>query len=174
MISIGLLVYAKRFQFAADLWHWKHGNETMIGNYKVPAPKHWLITNFGDDAPSLLNTSPKFPKDGKFHTTAVITFLDWRVEARRIDFWLSLERQWFARDHVEGVQENTVKFGGESITCIGGREMSAILANKPNVPKTDIVSLNCMSEHGLNILFVGEPSDVQPFYEFLSQIRYQK
>jgi hypothetical protein len=174
IISIGSFVYAKRFQFAAELWHWRHGNKTMIGNYEAPVPTHWLISDLHHELFTLVNTTPTFPKDAKFYMTAVITFLNWRVEARRLDSWLSLERQWLARDHVERVEENTVKFGDESITCIGGREMSAMLGNKPNVPETDIVSLNCMSEHGLNILFLGEPSGVQPFYTFLSQIRRQK
>lgn len=148
----------------------------MIGNYEVPVPKHWLISDLDDELFTLMNTSPNFPKDGEFHTTAVITFLSWRVEARRLDFWLSFERQGLARHHVEGVEENTVKFGDESITCIGGRELGAILSDAPNtrMPKIDAISLDCMSKRGLNVLFVGEPYDVQPFYAFLSEIRRQE
>jgi len=86
-------------------------------------------------------------------------------------FWLSHQRQWLARGEVESVEEKTLKFGDESITCVGGKQLKAVLRDKPNHPETDIISLNCMSERGLNILFVGEPSDVRPFYTFLSEIR---
>jgi hypothetical protein len=64
-----------------------------------------------------------------------------------------------------------LNFGDESITCIGGRELNAILRGNPNHLETDIISRNCMSLRGLNILFVGEPSDLQSFNAFVSQIR---
>jgi hypothetical protein len=85
--------------------------------------------------------------------------------------WLSLQRQALARQDVKSVEEKTLKFGNESITCIGGLQLAAILRSNPNQFETDIVSLDCMSERGLNIAFVGEPSDLQPFYKFVSQIR---
>ncbi len=177
IISIGYFVYVKRFQIAAELWHWRHGNQTIIGNYQVPVPKHWLITELGYEASTLVNTSSNFPKDGKLHTSAAIIispFQNWSVGAN--GFWLAHERQRLVRENVEIVAVNTVKFENESITCIGGRELNAILGDASNarMPKMDAISLNCMSERGLNVLFVGEPSDVQPFYRFLSQIRHRK
>ena len=64
-----------------------------------------------------------------------------------------------------------MNFADESITCIGGRELNAILRSNPNHLETDIISRNCMSQSGLNILFVGEPSDLQSFNALVSQIR---
>ncbi len=55
--------------------------------------------------------------------------------------------------------------------CVGGRQLNAILRGNPHHLETDIISLNCMSERGLNILFVGEPSDLQSFSTLVSQIR---
>jgi hypothetical protein len=86
-------------------------------------------------------------------------------------FWLSLQRQRLARDEVESVEEKTLNLGDESITCIGGRGLKATLRDNPNHLETDIISRNCMSQRGLNILFVGEPSDLQSFNAFVSQIR---
>jgi hypothetical protein len=79
-----------------------------------------------------------------------------------MEFWVSLQKQRLASEQAESVEEKTLKFGGESITCVGGPELNAALGKKPNHPRTDAVSLNCMSERGLNVLFVGEPSDIQP------------
>lgn len=176
IISIGSFLYVRRLQLAAELWHWQHGNKTAIGNYDVPVPKHWLISDQDYTGLTIVNTAPNFPKDGKFHTTPVISVFPFRsfpVDAHRIDFWVSLERQRLAREHVKTVEENTVRLGNESMTCIGGQEFEEMLgdAQKTGVPEIGAVSLNCMSDRGLNILFVGEPSDVQPFYAFLSQIR---
>jgi hypothetical protein len=177
---LGFIYHANRFRLAAQTWHWRHGYSAAMGNYEVPVPEHWLI--LGDDsvAFTLMNTSQaRPPRDGKLHTAAVITvfpFRNWPAEAKRADSWLSFKRQWLAREDVKAVEETTVKFGNDSIICVGGRELSAVLRNASNVSasETDIVSLDCMSERGLEVLFVGEPSDLEPFYTFLSQIRSQR
>jgi hypothetical protein len=105
---------------------------------------------------------------------AVITVFPFRQRSIGPDgvaFWLLQQRQSLARDEVQSVEEKTLKFGDESITCTGGRQLSAILSNAPNHLETDVISLNCISERDLNILFEGEPSDLQSFYTFVSQIR---
>jgi len=145
-----------------------------MGNYEVPVPEHWLITDQNSVTFTLMNSARNVPRDAKFHTTAVVTVFPFRQRAigpEGLAFWLSLQRQGLARDEVESVEEKTLKFGDESITCIGGRQLNAILRKSPNHLETDIISLDCMSERGLRILMVGEPSDLQSFYTFVSQIR---
>lgn len=145
-----------------------------MGNYEVPVPEHWLIIDQNLVAFTLMNFAPNEPRDAKVETTAVVTVFPFRQRAighEGLAFWLSLQRQWLAREEVESVEEKTLRLGEESITCIGGRQLNAILRGNPNHLETNIVSLNCMSERGLNILFVGEPSDLQFFYTFVSQIR---
>jgi hypothetical protein len=94
-----------------------------------------------------------------------------------IAFWLSQQRELLVRDKVEAVEEKTLKFGDESITGIGGRQLSAMLRSMPNrlqskpLLQTDIISLNCVSERGLHISFEREPSDLQSFYTLVSEIR---
>ena len=174
VFMLGYLAYAKRYQLAAKFWHWRHGNSMAMGNYEVPVPEHWFISDQNHVAFTMMNTAPNLPRDHKFHTTAVVTVFPFRQRAIGPDglaFWLSLQRQRLARDEVESVEEKTLNFGGESITCIGGRELKAILRGNPNHLETDIISRNCMSQRGLNILFVGEPSDLQSFNAFVSQIR---
>jgi hypothetical protein len=171
---LGCICYLYRYPLAAKMWHWKHGYSTTMGNYEVPVPEHWLITEQDFVSFTLTNSTSNLPRDAKFHMRAVITVFPFRqsgIGPDGVAFWLSQQRQWLARDEVESVEEQMLKFGGEPITCIGGRQLSAILRGKPNLPKTDVISLNCMSERGLNILFEGEPSDLQSFYTFVSQIR---
>jgi hypothetical protein len=145
-----------------------------MGNYELPVPEHWFITDQNYVGFTMMNTAPNLPRDHKFHTTAVVTVSPFQQRAIGPDglaFWLSVQRQRLARDEVESVEEKTLNFGDESITCIGGRELSTILRGKPNHLETDIISRDCMSQRGLNILFVGEPSDLQSFNSFVSQIR---
>jgi hypothetical protein len=174
---LGFFYHANRFRLAAQIWHWRHGYNAAMGNYEVPVPEHWLILDGDSVAFTLVNTSPV--RDGRLSTTAVITvfpFRSWPTEAKRADSWLSFKRQGLAREHVKAVEERRAKFGEDSVICVGGRELSAVFHNASSVSgaETDIVSLDCMSERGLEVLFVGEPSDLEPFYTFLSQIRSQR
>jgi hypothetical protein len=174
LLALGSIYYRYRYPLIAKIWHWQHGYSTTMGIYEVPVPEHWLIIDQDFVAVTLMNSAPKVPRDTKFHTAAVITVFPFRqssIGSNGVAFWLSQQRQWLARDEVQSVEEKTLKFGDESITCTGGRQLSAILPSAPNHLDTDIISLNCMSERGLQILFVGEPSDVQSFYTFVSQIR---
>lgn len=136
-------------------------------------PEHWLILSSDSVAFTLLSTSPaRPPRDGKLHTAAVVTvfpFRNWPTYAKGVDSWLSLDRQRLAREDVKAVEEKTVKFGNGFVICVAGRELSAILCNASNVSAagTDIVSRDYMSERGLEVMFVGEPSDLELFYTFL-------
>jgi hypothetical protein len=174
LLVVAYISYRYRYPLTAKIWHWKHGYSTTMGNYEVPVPEHWLITDQNYVAFTLMNSAPNIHRDAKVHMTAVVNVFPFRQRAigpEGLAVWLSVQRQSLAREEVESVEEKTLKFGDESIICIGGRQLSAILRGNPNHLETDIVSLNCMSERGLNILFEGEPSDVQSFYTFVSQIR---
>jgi hypothetical protein len=173
---LGFVAFAERYQLAATFWHWRHGNSTRMGNYEVPVPEHWFISLQNGETLTMMNTAPNFPRDHKFHGTAVVTVSTYLQRAIGSDghglpFWLSFQRQRLAHDEVDSVEEKTLNFGDESITCIGGREMSAILRGNPHHIETDIISRSCMSQRGLYIVFQGEPSDLQFFNNLVSQIR---
>jgi hypothetical protein len=127
----------------------------------------------------MANTSPTPPpRDDKFHTTAVVTVdVDLSVVRRNLkdagwmENWLSFERRQLADQKVEAATEKTLKLEEESITCFGGKELKAALKDRFNLPQIEAVSLNCSSDRGLSVMFVGESSDVEPFYTLLSQIR---
>jgi hypothetical protein len=138
-------------------------------------PKHWVVLDQDYAGVTIMNTAPaNLPRDQKLHTTALITVSLSRQRAIGRSgpaLWLSLERQRLARAKIESVEEKTLNFGDESITRIGGRELAAIIKDNPTHIETDIISRNCMSQRGLNIMFVGEPSDLQSFEALVSQIR---
>lgn len=177
--AIAFILFANRYSIEAKVWHWRHGYSTTVGGYEIPVSDHWLV--FSEDSASLTiaNISrAQHRRDGKFHIAAVIS-VDVRLHrsgerpatVSRREFWVTFERQRLVSEKVESIEEKTLKFGDEPLTCIGGMELAALMRNKSGLPQTDIMSLDCMSESGLNVRFVGEPSDVQPFYTFVSQIR---
>ena len=144
VFMLGYLAYAKRYQLAAKFWHWRHGNSMAMGNYEVPVPEHWFIYDQNYAAFTMMNTAPNLPRDHKFHTTAVITVAPFQLRAIGPDglaFWLSVQRQWLARDEVESVEEKTLNFGDESVTMYDGKTQFLIqnpinryLINSPMLP----------------------------------------
>ena len=172
IIALGYLPYVKRNQLAAKIWHWRHGYSTRMGNYDVPVPEHWLLDQ-NSVALTLVNTAPTLPRrDGKFHTTAVVSVFPFRpIGTGQIEFWLSLQRQRLEREGVKSAVEKRLSLDDEAVICIGGSELSAIMRHEKAFPDTSSISLSCLSDQGLEILFIGEPSDLQPFYTFVSQIR---
>ena len=133
LILVGYVSYAYRYRVAAKIWHWKHGYSASMGNYVVPVPEHWLILDENSVAFTLVNTSSKRPKqDGKFRTAAVINFFpraNLIVEPSRVDVWLSLRKQQLANEQIDPIELKTLRFGSESIICIGGGELDALAKN---------------------------------------------
>ena len=92
-----------------------------------------------------------------------------------INFWLQWKRQQIEQHGVKSVEEKRVAFDNDTAVCIGGSEMrDVIMRDTTKAPPTDIVSLECKSESGLHVLFMGEASDLQPFYTWLLEIRTHK
>jgi hypothetical protein len=180
MAAIAFVLYVNQYSIEAKVWHWKHGYSTTIGKYEIPVPDHWLVRTENSTNLGLMNIAPiRYPRDGKFRVPTMINvdvYLQQRGDhatgAGWEDSWLTHQRRLLASDKVESVEEKTLQFANESMTCVGGKELSAMLRDKPNLSQmVDVVSLNCMSEGGLSLMFVGEPSEVQPFYTFASQIQ---
>jgi hypothetical protein len=175
VIIPALFAYGRRYQLAAKIWHWRHGYSTTMGKYEVPVPEHWLPFIQDSAGFTLLNAVPTVARrDGKFHITAVVNLSLLRHSTNgvsQMESWLSIQRERLEREGVKASTEKRLNFEDEAVVCIGGSELTAIMRHEKAFPDTSVISLNCMSDHGLEIQFVGEPSDLQPFYTFVSQIR---
>ena len=115
LVALGYFAYTKRYQLAAKIWHWRHGYSTRMGNYDVPVPEHWLILSRSSVAFTLMDTAKTSPRqDSKFHTAAVVDIFPFRnrsIGTDKLDFWLSLKRQWLERDGVKSIEEKKLSFG---------------------------------------------------------------
>ena len=112
---------------------------------------------------------------------SVFPFRRSSFDANKVELWLGIRRQQLSGEGVENVEEKRLQFGDERASCIGGSELSAALRALRTVNTdeklyvhaalTNIFSVECMSDRGLNVRFVGEPQDREHFYKFVSQIR---
>jgi hypothetical protein len=170
ILALGYFSYTRRYQIAAKLWHWRHGNTVTLGKYKIPVPEGWLINSApaGLTAFILVNTAPARYRDRKFHAPAVINFASFQpIGTSRLDSWLTDERQRLEREGVKAVTERTLHLADETVVCIGGNELREMI--KGAGVDTDVISLHCKSDGGLDVLFVGDPTDVD-FYTLLAQV----
>jgi hypothetical protein len=177
--AISFIVYANRNSIAAKVWHWRHGYAANIGAYDIPVPGDWLVLAESSTDLTLANISAvRRQRDGEFHAGTIISadvssyqLQEFTTRPGWRESWVLSERQRLASEKAEAVEEQTIKFADESVICVGGKQLAAIVRDMPNLPQFDTISLNCMSERGLSIQFFGEPSDVLPFYTFVSQIQ---
>ena len=179
LLLIGYVIFAHRYAIETKVWHWRHGYSTTIDGYEIPVPEHWLVLTQEYKYLTMVNISPNPPRDhSKIHTAPIVTVnvglfsragasgdTDW------MSTWASLQRKRLVDNKVESVVDKTLNFANESVSCIGGNELDALLRDRPDLPRTRAVSLDCVSARGLDVMFVGEPSDVESFYVLLSQIR---
>lgn len=159
VIVLGFVIYAKRYQIAAKIWHWKYGYVSKMDNYDVPIPEGWYLDQNRTDF-TLINTARSSPsRDGNLHSTFFVRVHPGRhpIGAREMEFWRSIERQRLDRG-LTTVLDNTLRFDDEDMICIGGGG-------------TRVVSLNCASAQGLSIMFIGAGADLETFYTWVSQIR---
>lgn len=179
LIAIGYFLLAHRYTIEARVWHWRHGYSTTIGDYEIPVPAHWLVLTQDNEHLTMVNTSPNQVRgDNRIHIAPVVT-VDARLFSRArvsggtdwMSVWAALERKRLADNKVESVVDKTLNFPSESVSCLGGNERDALLRDRPDLPRTQAVSLHCATAHGLDVMFVGDPSGVEFFYLLLSQIR---
>ena len=141
-----------------------------MGNYEVPVPKHWLVTDRDSVAFTLVNTAVKPRRDAKFGSSVTVFPFRSRVGTPvDLDFWVSFERASLQRKGVKYLEEERLNLGDQAALCIGeSHQRDGILRD------TDVITLDCKSAYNLEVLFLGERSDLQPFYSFISEIRRRK
>lgn len=175
---VGYLILPQEYEIKAKIWHWRHGYSTTIDGYEIPVPAHWLVVSQTYERLTMVNISRNRPREhGKSYTAPLVTvnvgLLSLAKDSGRTAWmskWASLQRKRLADNKVASVAGKTLNFENETISCIGGNELDALLRDRPDLPRTRVVSLDCMSDHGLDVRFVGQPPDVESFYVLLSQI----
>ena len=98
IIVVGALwAFSRSARAQARVWHWRHGNWTEVGNYKVPVPDRWLVRNTDDpDLIILIDTEAAESHDPVMATNVIdVVFL--RRPPKDVESWKASTREMFKR-----------------------------------------------------------------------------
>ena len=170
VLAIGYVVYGRRAQIEAKIWHWRHGNSVNVGAYIVPVPDQWLVFDYEDPTAATLIDTRVHKTPDPLSAVDVITVIALSSPARDLDFWASFQRQWLERSGLRDIMQRTLQADDEVLICLGGYQFRDAL----KVPNSTAVSLECQSSGRLSLIFSGHASGLPEFYSIASQIRKRK
>lgn len=170
VLTLGYVVYSRRFDILARVWHWKNGDFASVGKYEMPVPRHWFVKVEPSGLTFLTDTrSPR--KASAFFGINVITIDSLPMPTRDLDSWKSYKKQWLIKKGISSPEERSLSFEGEDVVCLGGDEFNEVI----KLPYTgDVVSVDCLSSVSLHLMFVGQQPDLKLFYSLIPKIRKQK
>jgi hypothetical protein len=167
LLAIGVAAYLLRFQIQARVWHWRYGYSMTVGRYEVPVPEYWLVERY-ESTTLVTLVDTRFRKSPHaFSRAGSIMVSSGPSGPIDVNFWSSETRRRLEHDGVPDMQENTLSLDYDTMACLGGRQLAAIA----HVPTLAVVSLTCLSSHGLNLIYTGPASGVPEFYAIASAIR---
>jgi hypothetical protein len=151
---VGWFVFAKRFQLAAEIWHWRYGHSVAIRDYQVPVPDGWLVWASGESDVAM--TMPTGQGDQDFVSIGRTC-----CGSDHLDAWKEMQEHNLRGRGITDVREKTLQPAGETVVCIGhaGPHFS------------DFLSIECVSTGKLNALYFGRQAGLEDFYAIVSQVR---
>lgn len=166
----GWFGYSRRFQIAAKIWHWRHGYFTRVGDYVVPVPEHWLVEEVTFETVELVDTSARGPrKDPLWGINVIMVGCVRTTGTPNLDFWKTYRQQQMERHGARYIEERTLHVADNTVVCLGGHQFR----DEMHFPSS-IVSVECASTSTLQLMFVGQQSNLEDFYTLVSQIRKQR
>lgn len=167
-------VYARRLQIETQIWHWRHGHATTVGDYEVPVPDTWYPQWVNNGWITLVDSRVDRSRE-LFTRVNMITVDSQSYRFRDLDSWMSLHREW-AKDHgLQVVEEKTFHAAGVAVACFGDNQAQQTLqALKVLQPSSDFVAIECVSTDSLGLMFQGRESSLPEFYAIASQIQKLK
>jgi len=168
VLVVGRVIYLRRFQLEAKIWHWRHGYSTRLGAYDVPVPDHWLVAF---DSPGtgvdIVNTVTKRQSKPMVMPDSILFMpLFHSMTMTNVDFWKQTRRQQLEEGGLSEVEENTFMAGDEKVVCIGGSLYPEIV----HTPNTTLVGMQC-NAGGLMAIIVGDRAGLDDSYKIVSQIK---
>ena len=118
----------------------------------------------------MVNITARERTDPALRANPVITAFLLRNAVVDMDSWKKFNVQQLKQKGLTVVEERTIRFDDEILTCVGGNELRTIIP----VLKTDVISMECASTGALSLRFLGEQSDLEEFYEIVAKIGKQK
>jgi hypothetical protein len=170
VLMLGYVVYSRRFDISARVWHWTNGDFAHVGEYEMPVPSHWLVKAEPSGLTFLTDArSPR--KASAFSGINVITVDSLPTLTRDLASWKSYKKQWLNKNGISNPEERSLSFEDEDVACLGGDEFRQVM----KLPDTGVVvSVDCLSSGKLHLMFLGQQPDLELFYSLIPKIRKQK
>ncbi len=162
---LGFFAYARRFQLAADIWHWRYGHSVALRDYQVLVPDGWLVRDQTERGVTMTLTRGIRSSDPFWDINSISVSSPSAGNTHLIE-WKSYQQQHLQNQGVTDVEERTLQAGDDMIVCVGGTELRDVL----HVP-SGAISVQCISSGKLDALFVGQKTELEQFYTVVSQIR---
>lgn len=170
VVILGYVAYSRRSEISAMVWHWKNGDFTRVGNYKVPVPNHWLV-KVEPSGLSFLTDTRSRRNARAFSGMNVITIDSLPTPTRDLDSWKSYKKHWLKNNGISNPEERSLSFEDEAVACVGGHEFHDVM-QLPDA--ADVVTVDCRSSGRLHLLFVGQQPDLELFYSIIPKIHKEK
>ena len=151
LLLAGYVVFAWRFELAADFWHWRYGQSFIIRDYQVPVPDGWLVWTSDESHVSMRKPT------GKGDMNVVTVGRTWRGSPN-LDAWKDWQEQ-----NVRGrlvITEKTLQSAGETVMCVAS-----------GLPSDDFLWVLCSSTGKLTATYFGRQAGLENFYGIVSQVR---
>ena len=162
---LAFLGYANRVQIATRLVQLQHADSAKIGDYRVPVPDAWLVTEEMGGTLTLVATNAE-QHETAFPNITITTVGTKSSAPRDLNAWKSSQRQLLESKGLKDLEERTIHFDGETVLCLGGNEVRDIW----QFPNSSLMTLGCASTSSLNFMFVGPRSRLADFGKIVSQI----
>lgn len=166
-LVLGLLTYfgyTHRLQVAARIWHWRHGDSISFNGYDIPVPSGWLVEGLNGQTLHMLDTA-NLRHLGHAGIGAFLTVAIGKRPRSDLAAWVSSEEQIYRRDGVPLSVQPPLRLGGTTIACVRAKAARF----KPG--QAAFTSLECLSEGGLTLGFIGSQASVTRFYAIVAGIR---
>jgi hypothetical protein len=166
VLAPGYFVYARRFQLAAKIWHWRYGSFAIVSGYQIRVPDGWLVTSQTDEDLNLVAT--RTVEHGTVFANIVVgTVRPRSSKPRDLAPWRLSQEQFLRSKGVKDIDERTLHFDGETVQCMGEN----VARDVWRLPNATLFTLGCMSTSPLIFMFVGQKSEVPQFEDVVSGIR---
>jgi hypothetical protein len=166
LLAAAYVGFLYQLQIEARFWHWRHGNVCRLGDFDIAVPKGWLPKYTSPTDLDLIDTQLRPGLNPALHS-AIVSFSLTRFAPRDLTFYRSGMEDRFKIDGVSRIVEHTFQFEDKTAECVGG----TVLQDEIKFPAAGFISLNCMTTANIDLMFVGQESNLDKFYGIASQIR---
>jgi hypothetical protein len=164
--ALAYVLYPRRYQAMAKFWHWRHGDETHLGNYVIPVPADWFAKESSTSEIEMADTGFASRPYSLSGISSVRLFLPPIAKDVNLESWRALQRQLLSSKGIRALEEHTIHYDDESVACVGGD----LIEDAMRIPLAGFTSVNCESTGRMHLLFSGFKADLPSFYNFVAGI----